>query len=127
MVADSLSRFPSPTVYGDHDALTKEQYTAVVEQTIPTPLGRERCKEMTARDPTMQALITYMKTGWPDSKKYAPGPVKPFWTVRHDLTMKGGMVVKGQQAVVPVALRQTVLRSIHDGHCGIPSKMRRAD
>ena len=126
VVADSLSRFPSSTVYGDHDELTEEQFAAVVEQTIPTALGRERCKEMTARDPTMQALITYLQTGWPDSKKHAPGPVKPFWTVRHDLTMKDGMVFKGQQAVVPVALRQTVLRSIHDGHCGIVKCIQRA-
>jgi hypothetical protein len=126
VVADSLSRFPSETVYRDHDALTEEQFAAVVEQTIPTPLGRERCKEMTAKDPTMQALITYLQTGWPDSKKHAPGPVKPFWTVRYDLTMKDGIVFKGQQAVVPVALRKTVLRGIHDGHCGIVKCIERA-
>ena len=38
---------------------------------------------------------------------------------RHDMTEKDGILFKGSQAVVPTALRLSVLESIHDGHLGI--------
>ena len=119
IVADALSRLPLGTVCTDHDALTEEKFAATIKQTIPTPLGRERCREATSKDPTMKTIIHHIQNGWPSTRKLASGPVKPFWTVRHDLTMKDGMVFKTQQAVAPVILHKTILQSIHDGHSGI--------
>ena len=126
VLADSLSRMPSTTPYTDYDELTEEQIDSVTEQIIPTPLGRERCTEATRQDPTMQALITYIHTGWPPTRRSVPGPIKPYWNVRHDLTEKDGIVLKGSQAVVPVTMRKTVMNSIHEGHYGIVKCIERA-
>ncbi|XP_062511696.1 uncharacterized protein K02A2.6-like [Corticium candelabrum] len=74
----------------------------------------------------MQALITYIHTGWPPTRRSVPGPIKPYWNVRHDLTEKDGIVLKGSQAVVPVTMRKTVMNSIHEGHYGIVKCIERA-
>ena len=126
VLADTLSRAPTATEYDGHTALTEEQISTVLQQTIPTPVGQARCREATRQDPTLQAIRTYMTTGWPSLRKAVPGIVRPFWTVRHDLTEKDDIIFKGSQAVVPTALRRTVLDSIHDGHFGIVKCLERA-
>lgn len=125
-LADALSRASSPTLYAEHDERTEEQATVVVHQTIPTPVGRDRCRNATAQDPTMQGLKTLIHTGWPPNRKAVPDPVKPFWNVRYELTEKDGILLKGGQVVVPVTLRKSVLSSIHDGHLGIGKCIERA-
>ena len=126
VLADTLSRTPNSSLYDDYDDLTDHQISSVMEQTIPTPLCRTRCQEATKNDPTMQALLMYMRTGWPATKKALPGPVKPYWTVSQDLAEKDGITFKGNQAVVPLILRNKVLATIHDGHLGIVKCIERA-
>ena len=125
MLADTLSMAPTATEYDGHTALTEDQISTVLQQTFPTPVGQDRCREATRQDPTLQAILTYIRAGWPPLRKAVPGPVRPFWTV-HDLTEAEGIIFKGSQAVVPAALPQTVLDSIHDGHFGIVKCLERA-
>ena len=60
------------------------------------------------------------------NSRLATWPSTAFWTVRHNLTEKHGIVFKGSQAVVPTALRRSVPESIHDGHFGIVKCLERA-
>ena len=99
-LADALSRAPTPALYAEHDELTEEQAAVVVHQTIPTPVGRERCRSAKAQDPTMQAIKNFIHIGWPQNRKAVPDPFKPFWNVRYDLTEKDGIIIKGSQAVL---------------------------
>ena len=126
ILADALSRAPTTMVYEGHVALTEDQISTAMQQGIPTPVGQSRCREATQQDPTLQAIRTYVTAGRPSHRKEVPGPVRPFWTVRRDLTEKDGILFKGSQAVSPTALRRSVLESIHDGHFGIVKCLERA-
>lgn len=126
ILADALSRAPVDELYEDHDHKTEDQIASVILQTMPTSLGRQRCLEATAQDPTSQATLAFIRSGWPDSKKALPTAVKPYWNVRHDLTEKEGIILKGCQAVVPTTLRNKVMASIHEGHGGIVKSIERA-
>jgi hypothetical protein len=119
VLADTLSRGPAPAEYDGYTELTEEQIAVVIQQTIPRPLGQERCRQATSNDPTLQTLLIYIREGWPSQWRAVPGPVRAYWEVRYALTEKDDILLKGNQAVVPVTLRKQVMNSIHDGHFGI--------
>ena len=97
----------------------EDQILTVLQRAIPILVGQSLCREATLQDPSLQAIRTYITAGLPSHRKAVPGPVRPYWTVRHDLTEKDGILFKGSQAVVPTTLRLSVLESIHDGYFGI--------
>ena len=59
-----------------------------------------------------------MHRGWPEHKRNCPVPAKPYWNVRHDLSVAERLVLKGEAVLVPIQLRPEVLRRIHDGNFG---------
>lgn len=54
--------------------------------------------------------------GWPEHKAQCPVGAKPFWAVRHNLAEADDLLLNGEQIVVPMSLRQEVLKGIHNGH-----------
>ena len=47
--------------------------------------------------------------------------IRPFFTVREDLTVQEGLPLYRTRLVIPVELRRDILSKIHDGHQGIVS------
>jgi len=65
---------------------SSEQIAAVLHQTLPAFEQREVCRQATSSDATLQALLPYTFTDWPDRRKQLPAPLRPYWGVRYDLT-----------------------------------------
>ena len=84
--------------------------------TMTSDMSRERTRTATDSDRGLTLQKQTMMNGWPQDKKSCPEAVKPYWLVRKDLTEYEGIVFKGQQIVVPVALRKAAISDIHDGH-----------
>ena len=63
-------------------------------------------------------VLSLTREGWLES---CPGDdeLVPYWRHRHELTVEAGCVLLGARAVVPVSLRATVLRELHEGHPGV--------
>ncbi len=118
-IADALSRAPQPNLYEDDPSQnSEEQVHMILESVIPAADTRSRYATATADDPTLQLIQDLMNRGWPEHKRNCPVPAKPFWNVRHELTVADGLVLRREAVVVPASLRPEVLRRIHDGHFG---------
>ena len=65
-----------------------------------------KLKNATADDPVQQVLRSVILRGWPGSKGNAPESVRLSFDMRDELTAPDELVFKGQQLVVPRALRK---------------------
>ena len=55
---------------------------------------------------------------WDVSAKKNP-KLKPYWTVRHELTVQDGLLLFGTRIVIPQSLQREMFERIHEGHKGI--------
>ena len=53
---------------------------------------------------------------WPSTIKEAPNAIQPYWTFHEELTVEGGLVLKGTRIVIPSMKHKAVLKVIHEGH-----------
>ena len=103
-----------------------EQVSELTELIIPTELQRQNIKALTKSDVTLQALVTVLQTEWPASRKLCPDSIKPFWNEKDNLIEYDGLIFKGQQLVIPTALRPIIMKEVHSGHFGIVTCLERA-
>ena len=118
IIADTLSRTQLAEQYitDNHEV---ERVIELTELIIPTELQRQNIKALTKSDVTLQALVTVLQTEWPASRKLCPDSIKPFWNEKDNLIEYDGLIFKGQQLVIPTALRPTIMKEVHSGHFGI--------
>jgi hypothetical protein len=118
-IADTLSRAPSPHLFQDDTTQgCEEQVHAVLDCVIPHSTTREKFAAATAADPTLMLVKEVLVRGWPEHKTQCPVAAKPFWAVRHNLAEVDGLLLNGERLVIPLSLRQEILKGIHDGHFG---------
>jgi hypothetical protein len=96
------------------------QYLAVSTEKIA------QLKVATKNDNELCALKQIIKTGWPENKEDVPKPIHLYYTFREELTLKDGIIFKGERIVVPQSVRNDMLSRIHNGHVGIQGCLRRA-
>ena len=131
VVADMLSRQPLGIQPGD--AVMKELVLAVEEHVheIKTVLpasesALSRFREATSSDPEMMELLRVIHSGWPDHVSQLPIIVRPYWCAKEMLTEVDGIILRGQQIVVPKCMRPEMVQLAHEGHLGITKTKRRA-
>ncbi|XP_045036658.1 uncharacterized protein K02A2.6 [Daphnia magna] len=118
-IADTLSRAPSPRLFTDDVTQDSEDQVHHVLHSLVTSVStRKRYAEATALDPTLQLLKTVIQKGWPEKRAQCPAAVKPYWSVRSELSMVEGILLCGSRLVVPMSLRRETMEGIHDGHFG---------
>ena len=99
-----------------------------VDQRQGLPVSKETWLKLTnaaADDPVQQVLRSVILRGWPGSKGNAPESVRPYFDMRDELTVRDELVFKGQQLVVPRALRKQFMEKNHSSHIGIEGCVRR--
>ena len=66
--------------------------------------------------------------GWPNTIREVPSEIQSFWTFREELTVDGGIVLKGTCIVIPSKKCQAIIHLIHEGHLGLTKcKLRAKD
>jgi hypothetical protein len=71
-------------------------------------------------------LISAIEYGFPDRRNRAPAAVGIYWGIRHKLSVDFGIVLFGNQIVIPQVARRNVLKNLHAAHRGIVRTNRRA-
>ncbi|XP_046380438.1 uncharacterized protein K02A2.6-like [Haliotis rufescens] len=57
--------------------------------------------------------------GWPSTFKEIPGPIRPYWCYRDELSVEdAGLILKGERVIIPQEMQHEVLQKIHAGHQG---------
>jgi hypothetical protein len=53
---------------------------------------------------------------WPEKHSQCLAAVKPYWSVRSELSIAEGFLLCGSSLIVPMSLRRETMDGIHDGH-----------
>ena len=86
----------------------------------------EEFQKETKIDPELQAVLTMVKNGWPDTKVQVPVEARPYWTFRDEVATADGLLFKGTRLIFPTSPRPQMLRQIHKSHLGIVKCRQRA-
>ena len=81
VLADTLSRASLPNT-------EQENYEEFQEVHMVLAVSDERYEEFqkeTKTDPELQAVLTLVKSGWPDTKQQVPVEARPYWTFRDEV------------------------------------------
>ena len=74
--------------------------------------------EDTANDVVLQRLLNVFQTGWPSSIKALHKDLRPYWSIRDDISFLDGLLLCGSRIIIPSVARERTLESIHEGHQG---------
>lgn len=158
MFADAASRYP--TEHSDDEFTLSEVLCGIMveedESNILSVAAHDSVRavtwdlvrEETAKDMTMQQLAALVNTIFPQDKQDLPSDLSPYWPIRNNLYMVDGVILMGDQVVIPQTLRhrvthehilsanprilippvlrKEVIRSLHSAHQGISSMNERA-
>ena len=120
-VADALSRAPLENPAGKEREMVNNLTLNPIKK---KPL--EQLRETSRHDEEMQQLMHMITSGWPQLKDDVPLSLKPYFSVRDELTVQDCLVMRGERFVVPKPLRKMMKVRSHAGHLGINSTLRRA-
>ena len=73
-------------------------------------------------DEVSQAIIKFCQNGWP---RKVSNHLKPYFSVRDEITFAEGLLLGGYRLIIPATLRNDVITRIHSGHQGIVKCRRR--
>ena len=122
VLADTLSRAAVPNA-------DNKTYADIQEINMVLSVSEERYEEFqkeTKTDPELQAVLTMVTKGWPDTKQQVPVDARSYWTFRDEVATADGLLFQGTRLVVPKALKPEMLRQIHKSHLGIVKCRQRA-
>ena len=83
-------------------------------------------KAETEIDHEMRLLKQFILQGWPQDKALLPDLVKPYFAIRDDSCIIGGLVFKSQRLVIPKKFRSEMIDKIHYTHLGLENCKTRA-
>ena len=72
----------------------------------------------TENDGTLQKLKSMVLNGWPSSIKSVDPEIRPYWSMRDDISLLDGLLLSGSRIIIPSRSRESTLASIHEGHQG---------
>ena len=128
LVADALSRAPCSEA-GREDLLLQQEteaYVNIVVQKIPaTEKQLERIRRHQEEDEECKLAAEYCRSGWP-SRQSLHGAMKHYYSVASEISVKDGLLMRGNRVVIPAALRLEMLDRLHTGHQGISKCRERA-
>lgn len=119
-IADMLSRAPEPHTLLKTDNL-EGPYTAVYAMSALPQTKHDEYKRATAQDTILQQLANFILTGWPRTLKQLGPELRPYWPHQDELHLQDDLIYRGSALVVPRALQQAAIHTIHGSHQGIHS------
>ena len=96
------------------------------KDTPPVDPMLARLLQSAAADTEYQLLLEAVLTGFPSHVSRLSPALRPYWTVRHDLSADNGLVLKGTRIVIPSKARRDTLVALHSSHQGVERTKRRA-
>lgn len=117
-VADALSRLPSQSGPPSEDPDSDIDIVAFVAP--DSAISEAEFLAESKADPTISAVLQYIRNGWPASPKQLDAALLPFHKVRDELSGFKDCVIRGDSVVVPpTSLRPRLISMAHEAHPGI--------
>ena len=109
-LADGLSRFPNPNNNSSIELDLRVDFVQFSSSKI------EQLQHDTMCEPMLQILKDIIIAGWPETINDLPTDVRPFWSIQDQLSIHNGIIMKGQQLVIPNTMHQYNLKTLHTAH-----------
>ena len=90
----------------------QEPLTELIQDQLPQAVTRKLLRRKMAKDETLQKLREDISTG-----KCRPAHHR-YQQIFEELTEVGGLMVRGEQVLIPQALQEEVIPLAHEGHQG---------
>ena len=124
-VADTLSRaYINDTQQSETE--TEIESIHLIDGLRISDATKREIQQMTAEDSALQTVMQYISEGWPTSIAACTIEARPYYGIRHEMTMDDGIVFKGLRCVIPRAMRGKIRDKLHAAHTGIESTLKRA-
>ena len=123
--ADALSRAPvsKPTAVDDFD---DDGDSLSFVMTLAETSEVEDIRRASLMDNECILLSKHVMDGFPHHKFQLPIPIRSYWNVRSRLSIDNGIILCGHRMVIPVSLRQKVLKDMLSMHQGATKMKERA-
>ena len=123
-LADTLSR---AYIHGvnqewvdDEDDVKEAEYIPVTERRLL------ELHSATKEDRSMQQLQQVIVEGWPEDKIHLDPEVRPYFSIRNEMTVQDGLIFRGNRVVVPMTQQAVLKEKLHSTHLGKEGCCRRA-
>ena len=111
------------------EASTDEVEVRNVDITEGLPVSKvtmDLVKEATLKDNTLQNVQKMIKEGWPSGKNLVPGHLRQYYSFKDELSLKDGLIFRGERLCIPEAARAKLKERVHASHIGLQGCIRRA-
>ena len=125
-IADTLSRAFIAAKKQDAENEAEFQVHLIMSSLPISEIQLNRFRQETSNDETLQRLQAVVQEGWPERRNDLTDDIKPFFSIRDEITEINGILMKGERVIVPSSLRKEMKRRIHEGHLGIEKCKARA-
>ena len=78
-------------------------------------------------DREYKLLMNLIETGFPTSRNATDPSLRQYWSVRDRLSLHNGIAMMNSRLVIPVSLRQRILKGLHLAHQGVSGMLSRAN
>ena len=119
VTADTLSRTPVslPTAKEEFQQEVCAFLDLVVNNLPATDTRLRDIQSHQDSDPACSQIKHFCQGGWPP-RFHLKGPLKAYISVKDELSVHKGLLLRGNRLVIPPALRKEILAKIHSGHQG---------
>ena len=117
VVSDTLSRAPLQDCTPDEKDV-EAQIHMLFEGLPVSDEKLEMFKKEKINDTILQKLKDFTINGWPDNKSNVPSELRPYYSLRSEITVVNGLLFKNDRIIVPTSMRKEMKERIHEGHLG---------
>ena len=118
-LADSMSRQPC----SNSESL---EFDVQISHVQFSTRKLDELRQETRNGDKLQSLLKVIADGWPDRQRDVHPQLRAFWPFRDELVADDGIVLKGNQIVMPASLHAETLAKLHKSHQGIEKTRLRA-
>ena len=119
-LADTLSRLPSTRNRTEIDLDVRVSLVRFSTERI------SRIRAATEDNAALRQLTNMIVKGWPETLQEVPPAIRSYWSVRDELSVEDGLILKGQRLLIPEPLQEDILEQLHYGHQGVEKTRLRA-
>uniref|UniRef100_A0A914DXM4 RNA-directed DNA polymerase n=1 Tax=Acrobeloides nanus TaxID=290746 RepID=A0A914DXM4_9BILA len=121
--ADALSRLPAGTdfEFEEKEAQENTMISRLYEDSTfaEFPVLASEIREETQKCPELHQIYKFVEeSNWPRIHQAEDPKLYNYQTVKKQLSIQNGLIFRGDQIVIPVTLRERMLKSLHSVHIG---------
>ncbi|RUM46313.1 MAG: hypothetical protein DSY80_02390 [Desulfocapsa sp.] len=130
-ISDTLSRASLPITevtaetsdytiyYAKQEAAVRQEIEDVDLSVFVSDERLQQIQAVTRKDATLQTLMNMTLAGWPEDKTHVPLCIREYWPYRDEISVQEGLVFRGTRVVIPMAMRNAMMKRAHASHMGV--------